>query len=229
MRGIPVGTCRSCGAEVSYFARSCWHCGASNLPNPVVTVLAIAVMAVVAGVIVLGSLIFIRSKDEAPGGIATPEQKAEGGEQYGWLVKAMAECEEEAKRTTDKVYFLIAPVTRTATNAAGWEPGRIGMVGDSIELLPSTNAVIGLRNGSLAIYRTPLAFAVSDPATSTVFRWKPAAGVTVLTQRAAGLESLKLGFQVAEGKDIDWGITITLAQGTCYWIYPLIRTGGRGG
>ena len=56
-----------------------------------------------------------------------------------------------------------------------------------------------------------------------------AAGVTVLTQRAAGLESLKLGFQVAEGKDIDWGITITLAQGTCYWIYPLIRTGGRSG
>jgi hypothetical protein len=103
------------------------------------------------------------------------------------------------------------------------------MVGDSIELLPSTNAVIGLRNGSLAIYRTPLAFAVSDPTTSTVFRWKPAAGVTVLTQRAGGLESLKLGFQVAEGKDIDWGITITLTPGTCYWIYPLIRTGGRSG
>jgi len=180
-------------------------------------------------VVVLGSLIFIRGKDEAPGGLATPEQKAEAGEQYGWLVKAMAECEEEAKRATEKLYFLIAPVTRTATNAAGWEPGRIGMVGDSIELLPSSNAVIGLRNGSLAIYRTPLAFAVSDPATSTVFRWKPAAGVTVLTQRAAGLESLKLGFQLAEGKDIDWGITITLAQGTCYWIYPLIRTGGRSG
>ena len=130
MRGIPVGTCRNCGAEVSYFARSCWHCGASNLPNPVVTVLAIAVMAVVAGVVVLGSLIFIRGKDEAPGGLATPEQKAEAGEQYGWLVKAMAECEEEAKRTTDKLYFLIAPVTRTTTNAAGWVPGRIGMVGD---------------------------------------------------------------------------------------------------
>jgi len=53
--------------------------------------------------------------------------------------------------------------------------------------------------------------------------------VTVLTQRAAGLDSLKLGFQVAEGKDIDWGITITLTPGTCYWIYPLIRTGARGG
>ncbi len=144
-------------------------------------------MAVVAGVVVLGSLLFVRGRGEAPGSIATPEQKAEAGEQYGWLVKAMAECEEEAKRTTDKLYFLIAPVTRTATNAAGWEPGRIGTVGDSIELLPSTNAVIGLRNGSLAIYRTPLTFAVSDPATSTVFRWKPAAGVTVLTQRAAGL------------------------------------------
>ena len=83
--------------------------------------------------------------------------------------------------------------------------------------------MIGLRNGSLAIYRTPLVFAVSDPATSTVFRWKPAAGVTVLTQRAADLESLTLGFQVTEGKDIEWGLTISLTSGTCYWIFPLIR------
>ncbi len=227
---MPVGTCRTCGNAVSYFARSCPTCGASNLPNPVVTVVALVVVAAVGLVIGLGSLMFFRSKDDSPPGDAAPlEQKAEAGEQYGWLVNAMAECEEEAKRTTDKLYFLIVPVTRAAKNVVGWLPGRIGTIGESTDLLPSSNAVIGLRNGSLALYREPLAFAVSDPATNTVYRWKPASGVTVLTTRNAGFDSLKLGFQFAEGKDIEWGLTISLTTGSCYWIYPLIRTAARGG
>ena len=111
----------------------------------------------------------------------------------------------------------------------GWVPGRIGTVGNSIQLLPSSDAVIGLRNGSLAIYREPLAFAVSDPGTNTVYRWKPAAGVTVLTSRETGFDSLKLGFQFAAEKEIDWGVTITLTKGTCYWIFPLVRAGARSG
>ena len=141
----------------------------------------------------------------------------------------MAECEEEAKRATDKLYFLIAPVMRSAKNVVGWVPGRIGLVGNSIELLPSSDAVIGLRNGSLALYREPLAFAVTDPATNTVYRWKPAAGVTVLTSRESGFAELKLGFQLAADKDFEWGLTIALTRGTCYWIYPLIRTAARRG
>jgi hypothetical protein len=140
-----------------------------------------------------------------------------------------AKCEEEAKRAPDKLYFLIAPVARAPRNVVGWHPGRIGMIGESTELLPSTDAVIGLRNGALALYREPLAFAVSDPATNTVFRWKPATGVTVLTTRQTNAESLKLGFQFAEGKDVEWGLTIVLSKGTCYWIFPLIRPAARSG
>ena len=93
------------------------------------------------------------------------------------------------------------------------------MIGETTELLPSSDAVIGLRNGALALYRQPVAFAVSDPATSTVFRWKPAAGVTVLTTRQSTAESLKLGFQFGENKDVEWGLTIVLSKGTCYWIF----------
>jgi hypothetical protein len=231
MPGLPVGECRSCGAAVSYFARSCPHCGASNLPKPVVTILALVGVAVVGLVIGLGSLSLLGRKEELlepPGDAAPAEQKAEAPEQYGWLVTAMAECEEEAKRNTDKLYFLIVPLARAPKNVVGWVPGSIGIVGDAV-LLPSTNAVLGLRNGSLTLYREPLAFAVNDPATNTVFQWKPASGVTVLTTRDTGFEQLKLGFQFAEGKDIEWGFAISLTKGTCYWIYPLIRAAARSG
>jgi hypothetical protein len=229
---IPAGACRHCGAEVSYFARSCANCGASNLPNPVVTISALVAVAMVGLVIALGWHMFFRGKVDVagpPGEAAPGDQKAEGAESYGWLVQAMAECEEEAKRATDKLYFLIAPVARAPKNVMGWHPGRIGMIGETTELLPSTDAVIGLRNGALTLYREPLAFAVSDPATSTVFRWKPAAGVTVLTTRQTNAESLKLGFQLVEGKDVEWGLTIVLSKGTCYWIFPLIRPAARSG
>ena len=119
-------------------------------------------------VIALGWHMFFRGKVDVagpPGDAAPGDQKAEGAESYGWLVQAMAECEEEAKRATDKLYFLIAPVARAPKNVMGWHPGRIGMIGETTELLPSTDAVIGLRNGALTLYREPLAFAVSDPAT----------------------------------------------------------------
>jgi hypothetical protein len=232
MPRMPAGTCRHCGAEVSYFARTCPSCGASNLPNPVVTISALVAVLMVGLVIALGWQLFFRGKVEvaAPPGDATPgEQKAEGADSYGWLVQAMAECEEEAKQVTDKLYFLIAPVARAPKNVVGWNPGRIGMIGETTELLPSSDAVIGLRNGSLVLYRGTLAFAVSDPATNTVFRWKPATGVTVLTTRQTNAESLKLGFQFAEGKDVEWGLTIVLSKGTCYWIFPLIRSAARSG
>ncbi len=232
MPRMPVGTCRNCGAEVSYFARSCASCGASNLPNPVVTIAALVVVALVGLVIALGWQMFFRSKVDLakpPGDAAPADQKAETTEGYGWLVQAMAECEEEAKRTPDKLYFLIAPLAKAPKNVVGWVPGRIGMIGETTELLPSSDAVIGLRNGALAIYREPIAFAVTDPATSTVYRWKSAAGVTVLTTRQTGSEQLKLGFQLAEGKDIEWGLTISLSKGTCYWIFPLIRPAARSG
>ena len=70
--------------------------------NPVVTISALVAVLMVGLVIALGWQLFFRGKVEvaAPPGDAAPgEQKAEGPESYGWLVQAMAECEEEAERT----------------------------------------------------------------------------------------------------------------------------------
>ena len=87
-----------------------------------------------------------------------------------------------------------------------------------------------LRNRALALYQKPLTFAVSDPATHTVYKWKPAIGVTALKTRESGLASLTLGFEIPDlAKEIEWGPTINLSKGTCYWINPLILAAPRSG
>jgi hypothetical protein len=234
MTALPLGQCRSCGAAVSYFARSCPTCHASNLPNPVATIAALGAVVLLGGVIALGLQVF-RSK----GGTPSPPQADRGSDKssaptaasdYGWIVSAMAECEEEAKQKLDTLHFLIVPVIGTGLALPGWSPNPISDVGDSATLLTSADAMIGLRNAMLVLYQKPLAFAISDPTTSTVYKWKPAVGVTALKTRETGAASFKLGLEIPDvTKEIEWGPTINLNKGTCYWINPLVRPHARGG
>jgi len=154
----------------------------------------------------------------------------EGASDYGWIVQAMADCDEEAKRTAETLSFLIVPVSKTDMSLPGWSPMPIGTMGSSVVLLNSTDALIGLRNRALELYDKPVAFTVSDPATSTVYKWKASVGVTALKTRAAGLDNLKLGFEIPQvAKGVEWGPTVKVERGTCYWINPLIRAAARSG
>jgi hypothetical protein len=235
MIALPLGKCRNCDAPVSYFARVCPACQAANLPNPVATIAALAAVILAGGVVALGVQAF-RGKD-APAGSTqagdtsiTADPTTDTAGDYGWIVKAMAECEEEAKIKLDTMYFLIVPVTPTGVALPGWTPNPISTIGTSAALLTSSDALIGLRNRALVLYQKPLAFAVSDPATSTVYKWKPAIGVTSLKTRESGLASLTLGFEIPDlAKEIEWGPTINLNKGTCYWINPLVRPTPRSG
>jgi hypothetical protein len=239
MNRLPVGECRSCGAEISYFTRRCLHCGAANLPNPVATAAALVAVLLIGGLSARGVVAFRSAGSPkttaqtaapttgAPATSATPDE-ADGD--YGWIVKAMAECEEEAKLKTDTLHFLIVPVTTTATTIMGWSPVPISPIGESAVLLNSTDTLIGLRNRVLALYRKPLTFAVSDPATQTTYKWRPAVGVTALKTRETGSTSLTLGFEIQDvSKDVEWGPTINLGKGSCYWINPLVRPRAHGG
>jgi hypothetical protein len=142
----------------------------------------------------------------------------------------MADCDVEAKHRLDTLHFLIIPVTTTALSLPGWSPNAIGTIGGAATLLHSSDAVIGLRNRALALYKKPLTFVVADPETKTVYKWKPAVGVTALTTRDTGLSRLTLGFEIPDAsKDIEWGPTINLTKGTCYWINPLVLGAPRSG
>jgi hypothetical protein len=226
--------CPSCGARVSLFARFCPNCEAQNAWHKPVIAGAAAICF-----LVFASLIALAWHALRPGApqVATqssPEgtasAPAESASDYGWLVQAMADCEEEGKRLPDTLSFLIVPLSKTSTVLPGWAPAPIGQVGTTVVLLNSTDALIGLRNQALALYDKPLAFTVSDEASGTVYKWKPAVGVSALKTRIPGLENLKLGFEipdVAEG--VEWGPVLKMERGTCYWINPLIRTTARNG
>lgn len=230
MTGRAVGRCRSCGDSVSYFARACQTCGTSNLPNPVATIAALAVVALAGGVIALGVYGFSGNSATSTAPQTENAPPATDPGDYGWIVKAMAECEEEAKQKADTMHFLIVPVTATGLSLPGFSAEPITQIGNAALLLSSTDTLIGLRNRVFALYPKPLTFAVTDPTTKTVYKWKAAVGVTALKSRETGSTSLTLGFEVPDvAKEIEWGPTINLSKGTCYWINPLIRGGVRSG
>jgi len=238
MAGLPAGKCRDCGAPASYFARLCPNCHAATLPNPVATVTGLLGVALAVGLIAFGWRAFRSAPPTPPTEAAQPasattapsESAATSSEDYGWIVQAMADCDEEAKQRLDTLHFLVVPVTVTGTVLPGWSPSPISAIGNSAVLLNSSDTLIGLRNRALALYLKPLTFLVSDPTTDTIYKWKPATGVAALKRRGVDLESLKLGFEIPDlAKDIEWGPVINLKKGTCYWINPLVRTAARSG
>jgi hypothetical protein len=134
----------------------------------------------------------------------------------------MADCDVYAKQYPDILYFLIVPLAPTGKTVAGWNPVETGRIGASAVLISSRDAIIGLRNGVLALYRKPITFAVKDTTTQTIYKWKPAAGVSELKSSESGLASPTLGFQFGEQADIEWGPAFSISKGTCYWIMPVI-------
>jgi hypothetical protein len=104
-------------------------------------------------------------------------------------------------------------VTSTAVSLPGWSPRAIGEIGGAASLLHSSDTVIGLRNRALALYQKPLIFAVSDPNSKAVQKWKPSVGVAPLTTKDTDQPALTLGFEIPDtGKPIEWGPTINLTS-----------------
>src|SRR5437764_1208809 len=211
MIGLPPARCRSCDAPVSYFARRCPSCGAANLPNPVAIIAGLAGVLLFGAVVALGVQAFRGKPPPTPAaGQDTPSPAASPSDtDYGWIVQAMAECEEEAKLKRETLHFLIVPVTPSGQSLPGWSPDPISNVGNSSLLLTSTDALIGLRNRALVLYSKPVTFVVADASGEPLYRWKPAVGVSVLKAPEIGQIRLKLGFEIPDvAKEIEWGPTI---------------------
>jgi hypothetical protein len=172
-----------------------------------------------------GSLQPVSQRQGQPG---SPTANAEKADDYGWLIQAMAECEAEGKEKQDKIHFLIVPVAPTGMSLPGWSPQPISDVGHAGKLLSSSDALLGLRNHALAIYQKPVTFVISDSATGTLYKWRPAVGVAALNTSQTELDSVKLGFELPDkGDEVEWGPTVHLQRGSCYWINPLVLAPSR--
>jgi hypothetical protein len=230
MPELLVGRCRNCDGPVSYFARACPSCHATNLPNPVAIVAALAAVLVIGAGVGLGVWLLGGRSAQAP---SSADSTAPGAgtattEDYGWVAQAMADCEAESKQQLDRLHFLIVPMTTTGVSLPGWTPLPISTIGNVGTLFGAADALLGLRNRVFVLYRTPLAFVISDPDTQKVYKWKAAVGVSRLKSSEIGMTNLKLGFEIPDvGDEIAWGPTIKASTGTCYWINAVINASAR--
>jgi hypothetical protein len=219
---MPVGKCANCDAAVSYFARVCPRCGLTNQPNAVTTGTALVLLAVFG----LGLFFFVAGpllwERAAPRKDSETQTDTVADQNYGWLVQAMADCEVYAKQYPDTLYFLLMPLTPTGKRLLGWEPTPSGQIGRTAMLVSSTDALIGLRNGVFQISRQTLTFAVRDPDSQTVYKWKPTSGVSELKAHDSGFSQLALGLQIGDQGELDWGPSFRIVKGNCYWTYPVI-------
>jgi hypothetical protein len=224
---MPAGKCANCDAAVSYFARACARCGLPNQPNAVTMGAALALLVVLGGAVYLGVRAVLWNSSPPSATTTVPQTGAPdtGQNDYGWLVQAMAECDVYAKQYPDTLYFLIIPLTPSGKRVTGWDPAPIDKIGSSAMLVSSQDALLGLRNGVFLLYRKPVTFAVKDPATQTIYKWKPSTGVSELKSSESKFASLTLGLQLGDSADLDWGPGFSVVKGTCYWVMPVIGAG----
>jgi hypothetical protein len=144
---------------------------------------------------------------------------------FGWIERAIAQCEAEGARNADTLYFLVIPVLAAGGDPRAWAAKSNGTVGGSIMLLGSQDTLEGLRAGSLQLARATFNFSILDPPTSKVYQWRAALGVHKFAIRdAKTITVFRPGFEIPTGGETRWadGGAIPREAGTCYWTGALM-------
>ena len=144
---------------------------------------------------------------------------------FGWIGQAITQCEAEAARNPDALYFLVIPLLATGGDQQAWAPKSNGTVGGSILLLGLRDTLEALNAGSLRLAPQAFNFSILEPSAARVYKWKPARGVQKFAIRdAKTVVAFRPGFEIPAGGETRWadGGTITRATSTCYWTGALM-------
>jgi hypothetical protein len=234
-----LGECAECGAAARPFVRTCVRCGAELQTGTTrTTVVAGSVIAIVLILVVLGANrlwhhltawrdTHLARIQEAPAlfGPPRPTTRSSHAADFGWIEKAMADCDSAASKHLDALYFLVVPLTAADGNIQRWSLLSLGQIGDTVTLLTSRDALAGLKSGALTLYKGQFEFSIIEPTTNVTYNWKPATGVSeFVTQEAIAIKSFRPGVRVV-GVDRDTAFAATPApqRAACYWISALLR------
>jgi hypothetical protein len=140
------------------------------------------------------------------------------------IIKAMKDCDDEAAKDPDTMYFLVIPLSPAKSSVEEWLAQ--GESYDSFILLPSKVMVDGLGNRSLVPRPVQYSLSLFDTATRRRYLLGAATGVLKSTQRnAAWLGSFRLGFDLTgTGENPKWSNEFTRRKGVCYWVNVIFRT-----
>jgi len=157
--------------------------------------------------------------------VAVASQLADGTLDLRAVEKAMNDCDDEAARNPDALYFLIVPAISPIKDYSQWAPLSVGDIGTSVILLRSKDALDGLRSGSLAIYPGQYRFSIIDTSTEATHNWGPAAGVAKFVKPdAATITGFRVRFSFADFVgDTPSNFRFPRDKGVCYWVSALLR------
>jgi hypothetical protein len=232
------GDCPECGAAIRPFTWTCPHCGADTRSRSTrlsvlggVAVAVASIFIIVGGALLWGRLTEWRDThlaliENAPSlfGPAKPTAHSNPTD-FAWLERAMADCDSEAGKHLDALYFLVLPLAPTDGHVERWSLLSLGQIGDTVTLLPSRDALTGLKNGSLTLYKGEFVFSIIEPTTNITYNWKPATGVSeFVAHDAITIKSFKPGLRIV-GIDPDtaWATTAAPPRAACYWVSALLR------
>ncbi|MDQ2082178.1 hypothetical protein RA307_18470 [Xanthobacteraceae bacterium Astr-EGSB] len=150
---------------------------------------------------------------------------ADGSADLPTIQKALDDCDVEAARNPDGLYFVILPLLSPVKNYQPWIAASVGEIGTSVILLRSKDALDGLRDGSLTLYRGAYTFSIIDAATEATHAWSEAVGVARLGKTgAAGITGFRVRFGFADFVgDTPSNFRFPRQKGVCYWVSALLR------
>jgi hypothetical protein len=200
----------------------------------------IVVSAAVLAVLLVGALSLSRQmfhRDPAPAAPAATTvgadtapllvrmPSADGSADLPTIQKALDDCDIEAARRPDALYFLILPLLSPVKNYQPWTAASVGEIGTSVILLRSKDALDGLRDGSLTLYGGAYTFSIIDATTEATHTWSEAVGVARLGKtEAADVTGFRVRFGFADFVgDTPSNFRFPRQKGVCYWVSALLR------
>ena len=214
-----VTECSQCGEGVPALSRACAHCGAPNRTRIAVIAVSGALVLLLAAALAAAVLILRKPAGEAGQETVAPPPAAD----FGWLRKAMADCDSDAAADTSTLQFLVIPLAVPKEQESEWRTKSLNDIGNAI-LIRSDASLEGLEGKMLKVSNEEYVFAIRDEKTDVIYKWKPSTGVVRFsTPDSDAIESFKIQFHTrARNDDNQWGATFIRQKGNCYWVNAIV-------
>jgi hypothetical protein len=226
---MTVETCSACGGK-GLWLRSCPACGLSRGLDAVeVSVTGLVFAGLVAAGAFVGYLLWKHpiniaelTRMDAQAALAPKALGSPKITDFDWVTKAMDACDKEAVADKEGLYFLIIPLARSDKDDTQWSAKSIG-TGANATLVPTKEALEGLKSGTLKVYPGEYLFSASEATTQAAYRWNTANGVARFSHAGKSIESFRIAFRTrVDRSGAGEASEFTRFEGTCHWVAAII-------
>jgi hypothetical protein len=134
------------------------------------------------------------------------------------IKQAMADCDVEAAKSPNGLYFFVTPVMPATVETATSLVPPAGDNYGSFSLVPSQAMLGGIEDGSLTVKKSPYEFSIVDLQTKQIKKWDSAKGASRFTYpNTDGFSKFQIAFDFGD-KNVKWTSEFDRQKGNCYWV-----------